>query len=297
MAWAKRHTCSVRAPPPVYVDLPRTRRRVQRLRANVEANLLSGGEFTCPHHSACSSSVTEDHDFLAGTMSHVGRRYDLRLGDKSLRVVVIGQEAPDAMVSMDERYHAVHDLSGLEKRYYKDAEHQHRNPHMRGTTSALRVILGKGLGQEGADEWVHPQNGRPFHIFDGFALVNRLLCFAGPSGTSQGRATKTMLANCRDYLSTTLEILEPTILVLQGEAAASWTKTALTTTRRYTPHLSEAWLNGNRVLVCEFSHPAARQPNRWGDKLDAPYLTDVVRPTLESAVRRLRAEPDKTPLP
>ena len=275
---------------PTYVDLSRTRRRVQRLRTNVEAKLLRSAEFTCPHYSACSSSVKEHHDFLAGTMSHVGRRYDLRLGEKPLRVVIVGQEAPDEWVSMDERYHAVHDVSGLEKRYYKDAEHQPRNPHMRGTTSALRVILGKGLGWNGADEWIHPQNGRPFHIFDGFALVNRLLCFAGPSGTSQGRATKTMLANCREHLSTTLEILEPTILIFQGQAAASWTKTALTNTRHYTPQLSEARLNGNRVLLCEFSHPSARQPQRWGDRLDSPYLTDVVRPTLLSAVRRLRAD-------
>lgn len=119
-------------------------------------------------------------------MSHVGRRYDLRLGEKPLRVVVVGQEAPGEKLSMEQRYRAVHDLSGLEKRYYKDAEHANRNPHMRGTTSALRVMFGKGLGHDGAGEWVHPENGRPFHIFDGFALVNRLLCFAGPPGTSQG---------------------------------------------------------------------------------------------------------------
>jgi len=223
-------------------------------------------------------------------MSHVGKRYDLRLGDKPLRVVVVGQEAPGERLSMEMRYRAVHDVSGLEKRYYKDSEHEHRNPHMRGTTSALRVIFGKGLGYDAAGEWVHPQASRPFHIFDGFALVNRLLCFAGPPGTSQGRATKTMLANCREHLSTTLEILEPTILILQGGAAASWTRTALTTTHSYTPHLSEAWLNGNRVLVCEFSHPSARQPNRWGDRLDSPYLTEVVHKTLRSAVRRLHPD-------
>jgi hypothetical protein len=223
-------------------------------------------------------------------MSHVGRRYDLRSGDKPLRVVVVGQEAPGEKLSMEQRYRAVHDLSGLEKRYYKDAEHDNRNPHMRGTTSALRVIFGKGLGHDSAGEWVHPENGKPFHVFDGFALVNRLLCFAGPAGTSQGRATKTMLHNCGTYLSKTLEILEPTILILQGKTAASWTETGLTRRRRFTPNLSEADLHDKRVLVCEFSHPSAREPQRWGANLDSPYLTDVVRPTLRSAVRKLRAE-------
>jgi hypothetical protein len=222
-------------------------------------------------------------------MSHVGRRYDLRLGGKPLRVVVVGQEAPGEKLSMEQRYRAVHDLSGLEKRYYKDAEHENRNPHMRGTTSALRVIFGKGLGHDSAGEWVHPENGRPFHIFDGFALVNRLLCFAGPPGTSQGRSTRTMQHNCGTHLSSTLEALEPTILVLQGKTATTWTDTGLVRPRRYTPNLSEAYLNGKRVLVCEFSHPSAREPHRWGANLDAPYLIDVVQPTLRSAVRKLRS--------
>ena len=277
-------------PPSIYVDLPRSRRRVHRLRANVEAKLLRSGGFICPHYSACESSVTAPHDFLPGTMSHVGRRYDLRLGDKPVRVVVVGQEAPGEKLSIEQRYRAVHYVSGLEQRYYTDGEHHHRNPHMRGTTSALRLIFGKGLGSDGADEWIFPLNGRPFHIFDGFALVNRLLCFAGPPGTSQGRATKTMLGNCRTYLSKTLEILEPTILILQGKTAANWTETGLTQGRRFTPNLSEAALHDKRVLVCEFSHPSAREPLRWGANLDAPYLMDVVQPTLKSAVRRLRTE-------
>jgi hypothetical protein len=287
----KTHTRHVPTPPPVYVDLARTRRRVHRLQTNVEAKLLDGKRFICPHHTSCKSSIGSPHSFLAGTMSHVGKRYDLRLGDKPLRVVVLGQEAPYmTMVSMADRYHAVHDVVGLEKRYRKDAEHKNRNPHMRGTTSALRLIFGKGLGHDATGEWVRPQNGRPFHLFDGFALINRLLCFAGDPRTSQGRATKTMLTNCHDHLRTTLEILEPTILILQGQTAANWTKTSLTTTHHYTPHLTEAWLNKKRVLVCEFSHPSAREPKRWGANLDSPYLIDVVRPTLRSAVRRLRAE-------
>lgn len=223
-------------------------------------------------------------------MSHVGRRYDLRLGDKPLRVVVVGQEAAEARVSMDKRYNDIHNVSGLQWRYYADAEHQPRNPHMRGTTSALRLIFGKGLGKDHDGEWVDPENGRPFHILDGFALVNRLLCFAGPPGTRQGRPTTTMLDNCGEHLQATLTILEPTILVLQGNAATTWTETGLTLVRSHSDTLSEATLNGKRVLVCQFSHPSARQDKRWGANLDAPYLVDVVVPTLRSAVRRLRAE-------
>ena len=56
---------------------------------------------------------------------------------------------------------------------------------MRGTTSALRALFGNGLGTDRGGEYVEPVNGRRFHIFDGFALVNRLLCSASPTNRSR----------------------------------------------------------------------------------------------------------------
>jgi hypothetical protein len=85
---------------------------------------------------------------------------------------------------------------------------------MRGTTSALRIIFGKGIGTRYEDEYVRPLNGRPFHIFDGFALVNRLLCSAGPRESSQGRPTPTMFERCLEHFCATMWILEPTIVIL-----------------------------------------------------------------------------------
>jgi hypothetical protein len=219
-------------------------------------------------------------------MSHVGRRFDLLRGVKPLRVVVVGQEAADQKVSLEERYRQIHDGSGLGRRYYADAEHRARNPHMRGTTSALRVIFGHDLGADYDGEWVYPANSEPFHIFDGFALVNRLLCFAGPPNSRQGRPTPTMVDNCARHLSATLFILQPTILVLQGKAVTSWTNTVLTAGRSYTPYLKEAHVGLHRMLVCRFSHPSARGDLRWGDRLNAHYLTNVVEPTLREALRR-----------
>ena len=170
-------------------------------------------------------------------------------------------------------------------RYYKEKGHEHRNPHMRGTTSALRVIFGKGLGADYEGEWVHPENGEPFHIFQGFALVNRLLCYAGPGKGSQARGTRRMVSNCGDHLTETLSILKPTILILQGDKAAT-TWNILTPGRPYSDFVHEAFLGEHRMVVCEFSHPAARKELRWGANLDAPYLTEIVEPSLREAVRR-----------
>jgi hypothetical protein len=227
-------------------------------------------------------------------MSHVGRHFDLFLDGKPLRIIVVGQEsgfpknAPElqANVTLDARYKQVHDQTGLHKRYYTTTEHQGRNPHMRGTTSALRILMGTGVGKDYDGEVIHPDDGKPFHIFDGFALVNRLLCSASPPNGSNGRPTRTMFDNCSDHFAATLDILEPTIAILQGKAVAKWAMTALHAGQRFGKHLTEAYRGSHRMLVCEFSHPSAHGELRWGDRLDAPYLEHVVRPTLLAALQK-----------
>jgi hypothetical protein len=289
---------SVSRPLSVDVDPAATRRRRERLQEYVASNLLERQRFICGHKAACSKSRIEGDVFRPGIMSHLGRRFDLRLGGKDLRVVVVGQEpglpsGPDARrlgskVSLDDRYTQVRTESGLNSRYYADAGYRARNPHMRGTTSALRIIFGHGLGSDDAGEWITPVHGHAFHIFDGFALVNRLLCSAGPEGGSRGRSTTTMRDNCLEHFEATLAILDPTLVVLQGALVAKSSTKALPVDRELSPYLYESrGASGRRLMVCRFSHPAARGLLRWGDRLDVPYLNDVVVPTLRQAVTAL----------
>ncbi len=204
---------------PIEVDLRGTQRRKARLRRYVDRHLLSDQTFICPNRNTCKRSRRKGDSFREGIMSHVGRRFDLTIGGRPLRIVVVGQESgwpkgPAARnrgrrVSLDARSHAVQYITGLERRYYAEPGDPGRNPHMRGTISALRVIFGKGLGSDFDDEFVVPTNGRPFHIFDGFALVNRLLCSAGPKGSSEGHPSPTMFGACLDHFTATMRILEP----------------------------------------------------------------------------------------
>jgi hypothetical protein len=281
----------------IEADLQATRRRIARLRRYVAGNLLTDQAFICPHYQQCKHSRHPGDVFREGIMSHVGRHLDLFLAGRPLRVVVVGQESgwtkgPGARkrrrrVSLDTRYQAIHDFIGRQRRYYAEPGYPGRNPHMRGTTSVLRVIFGKGLGTRFEEELVHPTNGRPFHIFDGFALVNRLLCSAGPKDSSQGRPTPTMFQGCLEHFTATMSILEPTIVVVQGSGVEKWTQGVFARTRSYSDHLHAAHLAGQRLLLCTFSHPSAHGVLRWGDSLDAPYLTTVVVPTLQEAIRRL----------
>lgn len=230
-------------------------------------------------------------------MSHVGRRYDLAVGGRPLRIVVVGQESGlpkgagahgrERRVSLETRYEAIHDVSGLQRRYRAGSGYSGRNPHMRGTTQALRVVFGKGLGTSHEDEFVTPTKGRSFHLFDGFALVNRLLCSAGPCGGSEGHPTSTMFANCVEHFIATLRILEPTLVIVQGKRVERRTCDVFKLHRSLSDHLHEARFEGRKILLCAFSHPSAHGSLRWGDSLEAPYLTQVVVPTLEDAVGRL----------
>lgn len=79
--------------PTISIDLTSTRRRTSRLRRYVRHTLLDGSAFICPHLGACRASTPASHQFREGIMSHVGRRFDLRLDDKQLRIVVVGQES------------------------------------------------------------------------------------------------------------------------------------------------------------------------------------------------------------
>ena len=282
--------------PALRADPTATAARIRSLGHYMAQNVLAPSGFCCPSYAACRDSIHEGDRFYEGQLSHVGHHYDLRRDETPLRVMVVGQEYgvrrlgrddDQACISLEERYRMVLDRSGLAHRYYSDGAHPHRNPHMRGTTSALRVIFGKQLGSDWDGEFIQTPEDERFHIFDAFALVNVLLCSAGPVGRSTGRSTKTMRRNCLRHFAATVEILQPTLLVLQGEGVQDWIAPVLGVTEDVAPHLSETHLAGNRVLVCRFSHPSAHGNLRWGDRLDAPYLREVVEPTLRLATSLL----------
>lgn len=96
-----------------------------------------------------------------------------------------------------------------------------------------------------------------------------------------------MFANCLDHFSATLRILEPTIVILQGGRVDKRTRETFERRRSFSENLHDARFEGRPILLCTFTHPSAHGTLRWGDSLDAPYLTDVVVPTLGEAVQRL----------
>ena len=89
---------------PITVDLAATEDRRRRLQKFADDLFFHGNEFVCPHLDQCRGSRRPGDVFFEGTMSHVGRRFDLRLGDEPLRVVVVGQESYGGPMTMEGRY-------------------------------------------------------------------------------------------------------------------------------------------------------------------------------------------------
>jgi hypothetical protein len=178
--------------------------------------------------------------------------------------------------------------SGVNRRFIAEDGFPARNPHMRGTTGLLRLLLSRGLGSDYPGEFVQV-SGEPVHLFEAFALVNFLLCSAVGTpdsavfrGGQRGRSTPVMRAGCAEHFRAALTLLQPTILVAQGRAVRRWLGTVLDDAEPVPGALPlERVRLGNRsMLLASFVHPSAPTRDNWGANASQPYLLDKVAPTI-----------------
>jgi len=274
--------------------------RIDRLQAYFDANVLGAQGFCCESGAECRASLRgKPFDLFEGQLSHVGHHYDLTRDGVPIRIMVVGQEVgrPPRLISMVERHRWILEHAGFLHRMKADGDFPARNPHMKGTMLALQVLLGleSDKSEPWLSEWVQDPNGRLFHAFDAFALVNALLCSAVKRGKTTGRATSTMQKNCSRHFAETTAILEPTVVVLQGKGVRKWVEPAFDDWRELSPTLATASIRGREMVVASLTHPSAYAPYRW-DSAETEYFQQTARPTLERA-RALaldlsRGEPD-----
>lgn len=253
----------------------------------LQAQVSGASEFVCSHLDACRSS--HDGAFLEGQLHHIGGHYDAYIDERPFRVVIVGQEYghPPAMVSLDSREEMIM-RSGLEHRFVAQDGLPGRNPHMKGTTSLLRLLYGRPPGDDYEGEWVTTTDGVRIHLFEAFALVNYLICSATPEGSSRGQSTRLMKTNCARHFRSVLELLQPTVLVCQGKGFSSWVVKALGVGRvEAQDRVFHFELGGVRGVGAILNHPST--PNwvhSWGS-LRAPYLREMVLPTVNEIRRGL----------
>ena len=262
----------------------KTAERVALLEEYAERRLLADEQFLCRHHAQCwGSRPPPRYEFNEGQLSHIGKHYDLVLDGRETRIVVVGQEyAPSDPP-----------LVGLGKRRAQIEAAGHRgwrgrNVHMRGTTSILRCLLGREPGTDTAGEQLFPDPPGA-HLFDGFALVNRLLCSAISVELGKGRSSGVMRRNCSRHFVATLEILEPTILVIQGKGVRSWiTGDGIGLPPPRSVLVERAEIGETEADVLTFVHPSARgSDGGWGRSHQSNYLGETVIPSIREWRGRL----------
>ena len=277
-------------------DRQKTGNRTRKLEHYLSSNVLVGRNFKCEHFKECKASHCGKGKFYAGQLHHVGKFYDLRLNGQALRVVVVGQEngrAPNGGVrsryDLKKRYDAIM-RDGLRRSFKKEPDYEgYRNPHMRGTTSVLRLLFDIGLGADHDKEFL-TIHGKRVHIFDAFALVNYLLCSAvGRDDPMRGKATKVMKKNCLGHFQKVMSILEPTVVVVEGKGFWDSIKRAFDSdsVKRVRNHVYRARLGTSEMLVAVFTHPAAHGGYNWGNNDHTPYLLKTVKPSIKWIRQRI----------
>ncbi len=264
-----------------------TRSRIIKLREYMTSNVLQDDFFVCASERECKTSIPKGCTFTEGQLSHVGRHYDLTIRARPMRVVVVGQEVGSQglrHITLEERYASLV-WSAHKRRFVTKGKRKGRNPHMRGTTLALRVAFGLDVATDHKGEYL-TIDGEPVHIFDCFALVNRLLCASHVKGTSNGKPSQTMLDNCERHFRSTIEILEPTIVIIQGLKVWQNSRRVFGRVRKLEDHLFEGEINGKDAMLCTFTHPSAWGSQRW-DSPSGAYFQTIVEPTLRRAVNSI----------
>lgn len=264
----------------------RTRARVRLLEEYVRAELLSrDGTFICGRYAECRASRAE-FPFHKGQMNHVGRHYDLEVDGRAMRIVVLGQEYGQARECVD--------VAGRSEMLadWASAGFRGRNPHMKGVTSTLRLLLGREPGEDKEGERLFDG-----HIFDGCAQVNYLLCTAldkprsrEAHGGGRGNSSIQMQRNCAAHFLRTMEILQPTIVVIHGLALRRWMINALP----LPPNggiAEEVEIAGRPVDLLTFTHPSAGgHSGWWGTTPRTRYLRETVAPAIREYRERRRTQ-------
>ena len=271
-------------------DRPQTVQRVAMLANYFEDAVFHGATFTCACASGCLAS-RGNRGLITGQLHHVGADYDLTMDGRPLRIAVIGQEygggkpfttlekrCRDVAASRDLRFKAANGIKA-------------RNPHMKGTTSVLRLLTGQGLGTDYEGEHLAFADGRRSHVFECFALTNFLLCSAVTSTTkTRGQSTDVMRANCRVHFRRAMDILAPTVLVLQSKwFLADVLRSFDGIPERLGDATYRVRLGDSTATLFAFTHPASHgKASNWGWNDHTPYLLDTVQPAVERWRREIR---------
>lgn len=238
---------------------------------------------------------------LRTVQPHIGKYYDCLVNKNILetpfRLLVMGLEALDEKgISMEQRSAQIL----TEAAYLKKS-----NPYMKGTTLLLQYIIHELLGYDLTEnEYIGDSNSIDNHIYNYFAQSNWHITGAF-AGSNKARRNKAMNEIAVENFIKQIEILEPSLVILQGKTI--WLKHF---TINFTDNDEARWVglqqdkypndlpksdnysiyvpdnkNKFKTLVIKFVHPSDRgkKAHPWY-KPNADYLEKIIKPVLAEVI-------------
>lgn len=263
----------------IQFDITGTKKIQRQLDRYMDSYVLSGDHLICENADECRSSCQKlDRKLFEGQLSHIGKNYCLLLNGKPLRVVIVGQEYGQSLwhVSTADRTKMI--------MRSRDGTFAKRNPHMRGTTSKLRLLFHGDVGTDFEGEHIQES-----HLFECMSQINFFLCSAlkiarnaeqDARGGGKGAATAAMKKNCANHFRRSLEILHPTLVVIQGQGVRKNVEKSLQAEIE-PAEIVRIEIGGQPVDVVAFDHPSAGGTSGyWGNSIRSRYLKEVIMPVL-----------------
>ncbi len=248
--------------------------RYNRLKDYLSAALYEEDRrFTCAHHETCAASCKDGKTLQTGEAPGVGDYYSLMVDGKPLRIVVVGISIGWVDFATDGKI-----LHSLEERTSKvhNADFRPDNPHMRGTILALQTLFGQEayVNQDGhhSDELFGLQlESGLVNLSMCYAMANRVACSVGYPGSNRSdKTTDLMHENCEEHFLNYLDILEPTVIIVQGDIS-----------------MPEKYAANNEAtkppFILQFPHPSARGLKKWSSHNDKEYQKTVAPELLKIA--------------
>lgn len=267
-------------------DPAHTARRIRQYDDYTRANVLDqAGEFICTSGGSCraaANAVNPGSSYYEGQLGYIGDHYDLSVDGTPWRMLFVGMELGGTIAPYSRIDRAT-----------RSADHtrafipSNRNPHMKGVTLGVRYALGLGAIEDPESEWIQVNEHAVdrTHVLECYALMNARLCSATTKPHSNASAgVDTMTRNCFAHLRAVIEILEPSLVVMQGKGL--W--------RELEPLLPGEDVGNGRLplrrvrspiptLIAALSHPRA-EAFRWQNP-DDRYFQETVKPAIATAVR------------
>lgn len=204
-----------------------------------------------------------DRLFFSGYRSFVGDYYDLSVGRRPFRILMLPMSYGSNPDWRHRTFKTRHDatIDGGRTSCVRRAPHRGdrelRNRHMSGMTYATRLLLGLGLKDlDPCSEIIEIRDRQRGlvnpHLYDVFAWVNYLQCSSLAPNSRKDRSTRVMRRNCSTHVREIIGILEPNLIVAQG--TAGWLEA--NDLSENNGRLETIRIGGNSCLLLNFVHPS-----------------------------------------